>query len=104
MNEMTWHQVRDWEQLHCTECQQAMLLRFQGRPHDLRSAQDSSGQLRTASTVAMRRVTARQAGGQQQANNSTSSFGWLLPLAICRNMEFYCGCTQFGSNGSDGTV
>eukprot|EP00775_Hariotina_reticulata_P001688 gene1688-2032_t len=35
MNEMTWHQVMDWEQLHCAECQQARLLRFQGRPHDL---------------------------------------------------------------------
>jgi hypothetical protein len=36
MNEMTWRRVMDWEQLHCEECKHATLLKFQGRPHDLR--------------------------------------------------------------------
>lgn len=36
MNEATWRRVMDWEQLHCQECRQATLLKFQGRPHDLR--------------------------------------------------------------------
>jgi hypothetical protein len=36
MNEATWQTVHDWEQLHCEECKHAQLLRFQGRPHDLR--------------------------------------------------------------------
>jgi hypothetical protein len=38
MNEATWQTVQDWEQLHCEECKHAQLLRFQGRPHDLRWA------------------------------------------------------------------
>jgi hypothetical protein len=36
MNEMTWRKVMDWEQLHCQECKYPTLLKFQGRPHDLR--------------------------------------------------------------------
>jgi cytochrome c heme-lyase len=36
MNEMTWRKVQDWEQLHCQECQYPTLLKFQGKPHDLR--------------------------------------------------------------------
>lgn len=36
MNEMTWRKVMDWEALHCEECKAATLLKFQGKPHDLR--------------------------------------------------------------------
>lgn len=36
MNEMTWRKVMDWEQLHCQECKYPTLLKFQGKPHDLR--------------------------------------------------------------------
>lgn len=36
MNESTWRGVLDWEQLHCQECKYPTLLKFQGRPHDLR--------------------------------------------------------------------
>jgi hypothetical protein len=36
MNEMTWRKVMDWEQLHCQECKYPTLLKFQGRPNDLR--------------------------------------------------------------------
>lgn len=36
MNEMTWRKVQDWEQLHCQECKYPTLLKFQGKPHDLR--------------------------------------------------------------------
>jgi len=36
MNETTWRGVLDWEQLHCQECKYPTLLKFQGRPHDLR--------------------------------------------------------------------
>lgn len=38
MNEMTWRKVQDWEQLHCQECKYPTLLKFQGKPHDLRCA------------------------------------------------------------------
>lgn len=36
MNEMTWQHVLQWEQLHAHECGQPTLLRFLGRPHELR--------------------------------------------------------------------
>lgn len=36
MNEVTWKRVMDWEQLHCEACQYPTLLKFQGKPHDLR--------------------------------------------------------------------
>jgi hypothetical protein len=36
MNEMTWRKVQDWEQLHCEECKYPTLLKFEGKPHDLR--------------------------------------------------------------------
>jgi cytochrome c heme-lyase len=35
MNEVTWKQVADWEQLHCDECKASRLLHFRGRPDDL---------------------------------------------------------------------
>ncbi|PNH04023.1 Cytochrome c-type heme lyase [Tetrabaena socialis] len=38
MNEATWQRVMLWESLHRTECDNPTLLRFQGRPHDLRRA------------------------------------------------------------------
>jgi cytochrome c heme-lyase len=38
MNEKTWERVAEWEQLHCAECPDPRLLRFRGRPDDLRSA------------------------------------------------------------------
>lgn len=37
MNEKTWQRVAEWEQLHCAECPDARLLRFVGRPDDVRS-------------------------------------------------------------------
>ena len=36
MNEMTWRHVLAWEQMHCAECSSPKLLRFLGRPHELR--------------------------------------------------------------------
>jgi cytochrome c heme-lyase len=36
MNEMTWRRVLDWETLHSERCGQPRLLRFCGRPDDLR--------------------------------------------------------------------
>ena len=36
MNEMTWQHVLQWEQLHAHECGQPTLLRFLGRPDELR--------------------------------------------------------------------
>ncbi len=36
MNEATWQQVAMWEQLHADKCGKPMLLRFMGKPHDLR--------------------------------------------------------------------
>jgi hypothetical protein len=38
MNEVTWKRVMDWEQLHCDTCSYPTLLKFQGKPHDLRCA------------------------------------------------------------------
>mmetsp|Transcript_12588 Transcript_12588/g.41495 ORF Transcript_12588/g.41495 Transcript_12588/m.41495 type:complete len:257 (+) Transcript_12588:88-858(+) len=35
MNEMTWKAVLQWERLHAEACPFPMLLRFEGRPHDL---------------------------------------------------------------------
>eukprot|EP00955_Chlamydomonas_euryale_P092685 364731-Chlamydomonas_euryale.AAC.12 len=35
MNERTWHNVMMWERLHASECGAPMLLKFQGKPHDL---------------------------------------------------------------------
>lgn len=35
MNESTWKRVALWEALHADECANPMLLRFQGKPHDL---------------------------------------------------------------------
>lgn len=32
MNELTWRSVQLWEKLHCQECADAKLLRFQVRP------------------------------------------------------------------------
>jgi hypothetical protein len=52
MNEATWQTVHDWEQLHCEECKHAQLLRFQGRPHDLRWASSSSSSSSNGSTAA----------------------------------------------------
>lgn len=40
MNEATWQRVKVWEILHRQECAEARLLRFQGKPHDLRWAHD----------------------------------------------------------------
>lgn len=37
MNERTWDRVAEWERLHCDACPDPRLLRFQGRPDDLRS-------------------------------------------------------------------
>lgn len=36
MNEATWQRVMQWELLHRQECDYPTLLRFQGKPHDLR--------------------------------------------------------------------
>lgn len=36
MNEATWQQVVMWEQLHADKCGKPTLLRFMGKPHDLR--------------------------------------------------------------------
>ena len=36
MNEATWQRVAQWEMLHRGECDTPTLLRFQGKPHDLR--------------------------------------------------------------------
>ena len=36
MNEMTWRHVLAWEQMHCAECKSPQLLRFCGRPDELR--------------------------------------------------------------------
>lgn len=36
MNEATWRQVAEWERLHEDACPDARLLRFMGRPDDLR--------------------------------------------------------------------
>lgn len=38
MNEATWRQVLVWERLHASDCQTPTLLKFRGRPHDLRYA------------------------------------------------------------------
>ena len=38
MNELTWQRVMDWEQLHRDECRDPTLLRFQGKPDQLRCA------------------------------------------------------------------
>lgn len=35
MNELTWKSVLQWERLHREYCPYPMLLRFEGRPHDL---------------------------------------------------------------------
>jgi len=35
MNEASWKRVALWEALHAGECAKPMLLRFQGKPHDL---------------------------------------------------------------------
>jgi hypothetical protein len=41
MNEATWQQVAVWEKLHAQECScGSTLLRFMGKPHDLRYAPD----------------------------------------------------------------
>jgi len=36
MNEITWQYVSLFEKLHANECDCPALLKFQGRPHDLR--------------------------------------------------------------------
>ena len=36
MYEMTWQHVLQWEQLHCQECRNPTLLRFLGKPDELR--------------------------------------------------------------------
>ena len=38
MNENTWRHVMAWEQMHCAECKSPQLLRFCGRPDELRRA------------------------------------------------------------------
>jgi hypothetical protein len=38
MNEITWQRVQMWEMLHRQECPSPSLLRFRGRPDDLRCA------------------------------------------------------------------
>lgn len=38
MNEKTWERVAEWERLHSNECPDPRLLRFMGRPDDLRLA------------------------------------------------------------------
>jgi cytochrome c heme-lyase len=43
MNEATWQRVQAWEALHRARCGQAQLLRFRGRPDDLRCADSSGG-------------------------------------------------------------
>ncbi|EKX52083.1 hypothetical protein GUITHDRAFT_65435, partial [Guillardia theta CCMP2712] len=35
VNEQTWKEVMKWEKLHCDECQQPKLLKFQGKPDQL---------------------------------------------------------------------
>lgn len=36
MNELTWQRVLEWEALHHDTCGDPKLLRFMGKPHDLR--------------------------------------------------------------------
>lgn len=36
MNELTWRRVLEWEALHHDTCGDPKLLRFMGKPHDLR--------------------------------------------------------------------
>ena len=48
MNELTWQRVAVWEMLHRAECPSPSLLRFRGRPDDLRWA---SGARREAAAV-----------------------------------------------------
>ncbi len=38
MNEVTWQHVMAWEALHAGECAEPQLLRFTGRPNELRCA------------------------------------------------------------------
>ena len=38
MNELTWRSVLQWESLHHETCSDPKLLRFMGKPHDLRQA------------------------------------------------------------------
>ena len=38
MNELTWQRVLEWEALHHDTCGDPKLLRFLGKPHDLRQA------------------------------------------------------------------
>lgn len=38
MNEVTWQHVMAWEALHAGECAKPQLLRFTGRPDELRCA------------------------------------------------------------------
>jgi len=38
MNELTWRRVLEWEALHHDTCGDPKLLRFMGKPHDLRCA------------------------------------------------------------------
>jgi cytochrome c heme-lyase len=40
MNEVTWQHVMAWEALHVGECPNPQLLRFTGRPDELRCALD----------------------------------------------------------------
>lgn len=42
MNEVTWQHVLAWERLHGGECGDPRLLRFTGRPDELRSDKQSS--------------------------------------------------------------
>ena len=42
MNELTWRRVLEWEALHHDTCGDPKLLRFMGKPHDLRHGSASS--------------------------------------------------------------
>ncbi|EIE78706.1 hypothetical protein RO3G_03410 [Rhizopus delemar RA 99-880] len=35
VNEMAWQKILEWERMHETECNQPMLLKFQGKPKDI---------------------------------------------------------------------
>lgn len=35
VNEMAWQKILEWEKMHQTECNQPMLLKFEGRPKDI---------------------------------------------------------------------
>lgn len=78
MNEVTWKHVADWEALHCDTCPYPTLLRFRGRPDDLRWVWCWCA-VRVFNTAALcglqRRTMFRETGRGCCAHNTSSATG-----------------------------